>query len=241
MLITEMTMPEFAALRQRTQTVFLPFGSTEEHGRHLPLDTDTIQVYEVVKRVAARRPVFVAPPLHYGVCRSTADHPGTIGISSPTLKMLVNDLGRSLYGQGLRNFVLISGHAGKTHMNALLEAGEELLTAFDDVRVAVICEYELAREVCRERVATADDSHAGEIETSRLEYLYPALVKGRSPEEYPDFPRYILVRRKRAYWPGGVWGNPAQASAAKGEEYCRLVVDRLAAFLDEFENFAERE
>ncbi len=241
MLIAEMTMPEFTALLARTQTVFLPFGSTEEHGRHLPLDTDTIQVYEIVRRVAARHPVFVAPPLHYGVCRSTADHPGTIGISSTTLKMLVGDLGSSLYRQGLRNFVLISGHAGKTHMHALLEAGEELLAAFPDLRVALICEYDLAREVGAEKVATADDSHAGEIETSRLQYLRPHLVKGGSPEEYPDFPRYILVRRKRAYWPGGVWGNPAAASAAKGEEYCRLVVDWLVDFLAEFENFSERD
>ncbi|HIE07735.1 MAG TPA: creatininase family protein, partial [Desulfarculaceae bacterium] len=45
MLITDMTMPEFVAALKESQTIFLPFGSTEEHGRHLPLDTDTMQVY----------------------------------------------------------------------------------------------------------------------------------------------------------------------------------------------------
>jgi len=240
MIMTDMTMTEFAAGLEKSRTVFIPFGSTEEHGFHLPLDTDTIQVYEVLKMTAAKVPVFVAPPVHYGVCRSTSDHPGTIGIRSTTLRALARDVVESLYRQGLRHFILISGHAGRTHMNALLEAGEELLREYGDLKMAIICEYELAREASRELVETADDSHAGEIETSRLLYLYPQLVQGTSPEEYPEFPRYILVRRKQAYWRHGVWGDPGKASREKGERYCRLTVDALVEFLQQFESFTEQ-
>ena len=240
MIITDMTMIEFSAGLKKTQTVFIPFGSTEEHGFHLPLDTDTIQVYEVLKMVAEKLPVFIAPPLHYGVCRSTSNHPGTIGIRSQTLRALARDVVESLYRQGLRHFILISGHAGKTHMNALLEAGEELLQEYEDMKMAIICEYELAREASREYVETADDSHAGEIETSRLLYLQPELVQGSSPEEYPDFPRHILVRNKQAYWQHGVWGNPGKASRKKGEKYCRLTVEELILFIQQFGSFTER-
>lgn len=240
MIITDLTMTEFSAGLEKTQTVCIPFGSTEEHGFHLPLDTDTIQVYEVLKRVAKKKPVFIAPPLHYGVCRSTSNHPGTIGIRSTTLRALARDIVESLYRQGLRHFILISGHAGKTHMNALLEAGEELLQEYAEMKMAIICEYELAREVSREFVETKDDSHAGEIETSRLLYLRPELVQGNSPEEYPDFPRFILVRNKEAYWRHGVWGDPAKASRDKGEKYCRLTVDALVSFIQQLEDFTER-
>ncbi|NIA20267.1 MAG: creatininase family protein [Xanthomonadaceae bacterium] len=240
MIITNMTMPEFSAGLEKTRTVCIPFGSTEEHGFHLPLDTDTIQVYEVLKMVAEKLSVFVAPPVHYGVCRSTSNHPGTIGIRTTTLRALVRDIVESLYRQGLRHFILISGHAGKTHMNALLEAGEELLQEYEDMKMAIICEYELAREVSREFVETEEDSHAGEIETSRLLFLQPELVQGSSPEEYPDFPRFILVRNKQAYWRHGVWGNPNKASREKGEKYCRLTVDALISFIQQFESFTER-
>jgi creatinine amidohydrolase len=241
MIITDMTMTEFSAGLEKSRTVCIPFGSTEEHGFHLPLDTDTIQVYEVLKMVAEKLPVFIAPPMHYGVCRSTSNHPGTIGIRSQTLRALVKDIVESLYRQGLRHFILISGHAGKTHMNALLEAGEELLQEYQDMKMAIICEYELARKVSREYVETGDDSHAGEIETSRLLYLQPKLVRGSSPEEYPDFPPYILVRNKQAYWQHGVWGDPGKASRDKGEKYCRLTVDALTSFIQHFESFTERD
>lgn len=241
MIITDLTMTEFSAGLEKTQTVFIPFGSTEEHGLHLPLDTDTIQVYEVLKMVAEKLPVFIAPPLHYGVCRSTSNHPGTIGIRSKTLRALARDIVESLYRQGLRHFILISGHAGRTHMNALLEAGEELLQEYADMKMAIICEYELAREVSRKLVETEEDSHAGEIETSRLLYLQPELVQGTSPEEYPDFPRFTLVRNKQAYWRHGVWGDPGKASREKGKKYCQLTTDELVDFVRKFESFTERD
>ena len=57
---------------------------------------------------------------------------------------------------------------------------------------------------------------------------YPDLVRGTAPEEWPRFPKYVLVRDKRRYWPGGVWGNPAPATAAQGEAILAAEVDKLA-------------
>jgi creatinine amidohydrolase len=233
-------MPEFVAGLQESQTIFLPFGSTEEHGRHLPLDTDTMQVYATVAAAAALHKTFVAPPLHYGICRSTSEHPGTVTLSSDTFRALVRDLVRGFYGQGLRNFILISGHAGKTHIGALVEVGEEMLKEFADIRLAVINEYDFCYRAGSGIIEVAGDSHAGEVETARIQYLFPELVKGSSEREFPDFPEYILVRNKRAYWSGGVWGDPAFASPEKGEQLCRLTAAALAEFVREFENFKER-
>jgi len=239
MLIEEMTMDEFAAGLQLTRTVLIPFGATEQHGSHLPLNTDTLEAYEVGRKLAQRRNIFIAPAIPYGVCRSTANHPGTITLTTATLRALAVDLVTSLYRQGLRNFILITGHAGGTHTSTLIDAGEELLQRFEDIRVAVLTEYMLAAREGRGIIETQDDSHAGEIETSRILHSHPHLVKGVGAREYPTFPVGILVRDKRAYWPGGVWGDPTKATAEKGaqlEEAVVAALDRLVAELERGES-----
>jgi len=234
-IIEEMTMTEFAAGLDRTRTVLLPFGSVEEHGPHLPLSTDTIEAYEVCKKASQRLPLFVAPPVHYGNCRSTACHPGTISISTGTLRALFSDIVTALRSHGLRHFVALTGHAGGAHRMALQDAGEELIARYDDIFIAVVSEYDLARDEGRGLIETAGDAHAGEIETSRILHSHPRLVKGSAPREFPSFPAGILVRAKRAYRPGGVWGGPGQATAEKGARLEELVVCRLIALVRELE------
>lgn len=238
MLIEEMTMPEFVAGLETTRTILIPFGATEEHGAHLPLGTDTFQAADVCRLLAGRRKVFVAPAVPYGVCRSTGDHPGTTSLTTETLKALAIDLVRSFYRQGLRNVVLLSGHAGGTHNAALLDAGECLLRELPELRIGVATEYALACEAGRGVIATAGDAHAGEIETSRIMATRPHLVKGSSPAEEPAFPKFILVRDKRRHWPGGVHGDPGMASIEKGQRIEELVVSALGRLVDELEKGA---
>jgi creatinine amidohydrolase len=236
MLLEEITMPEFVAGLAETRTVLVPFGATEEHGDHLPLGTDTFQAADVCRLLAARRRVFVAPSVPYGVCRSTGDHPGTVSITTETLKALAIDLVRSFYRQGLRNVILLSGHAGGTHNATLLDAGECLLRELPELHIAVATEYALAYAEGRELIETVGDAHAGEIETSRMLATRPQLVKGSSPAEVPTFPQFILVRDKRRCWPGGVHGDPAKASAEKGRGIEELVVRALGRLVDALES-----
>jgi creatinine amidohydrolase len=228
-------MPEFEAWRQQHRTVILPVGSVEEHGPHLPLGTDTFHALEVARRIAQARPVLVAPPLYYGLCRSTREHPGTVSISGDTLRALVAELGREFYRQGLRNLVMMSGHAGGTHMAALVEAGEMLLAELPEAQVAVVNLLDLLREVVAARpelVQTKGDSHAGEVETALMLAAYPHLVQGSAPAEWPTFPKYVLARDKRRHWPGGVWGDPTPATASQGEAILQAEVERLVEILD---------
>ena len=231
----DLRMPEFEAWCGKHLTILLPVGSLEEHGPHLPLGTDTFHAIEVARRVAQLRPVLVAPPLFYGLCRSTREHPGTISISGDILRELVTDLGREFYRHGLRHLVIISGHAGGTHMAALVEAGETLLAELPELQVAVVNLLEVLREVLASRpdlVKTRGDSHAGEVETALMLAAYPHLVSGTAPAEWPSFPKYVLVRDKRRYWPGGVWGDPGAATAAQGEAILQAEVERLVDLLD---------
>jgi len=237
MLIEEMTMREFEEGLERTRTVYIPFGSVEEHGSHLPLSTDTIQAYEVGKKAARLIPLFVAPPIHYGSCRSTSCHPGTISITSTTLKALMKDIVRSLRLQGMKNIIIVTGHAGGSHRMALLDAGEELIAEFSDINIAIVTEYELAREEGKSLIETEGDSHAGEIETSRILHSHPLLVKGKGEKGAPDFPPGILVREKRRYWQNGVWGDPSKATAEKGRLLEEAVVKKIIEIVQEMENF----
>jgi creatinine amidohydrolase len=238
MLLDQLTMPEFQAGLAETRTVLIPFGATEEHGPHLPLGTDTFQAEDVCRRLAGERRVFVAPAVPYGVCRSTGDHPGTISLSTETLKALAVDLVRACYRQGLRNVVILSGHAGGTHNAALLDAGECLLRELPELRIAVVTEYALVCQAGKDLIVTPGDCHAGEIETSRMLATRPHLVKGSAPAEQSAFPPFILVRDKRRYWPGGVGGDPSQGSAVKGERLEALAVAALGRLIDELESGA---
>jgi creatinine amidohydrolase len=236
MLIEEMTMSEFEEGLKICQTVYIPFGSVEEHGSHLPLSTDTIEAYEVGKRAAERIPLFVAPPMHYGSCRSTARHPGTVSISTGTLKALLKDIVRSLHAQGMKNFVVLTGHAGGAHRKALQDAGEELIAEIAEINMAVVTEFDLAKEAGAHLIETSGDAHAGEIETSRIMHSHPHLVKGGGVAEYPSFPTGILVRDKRSFWPGGVWGDPTMASAEKGRILESVVADKVVELVRALES-----
>ena len=239
MIIEEMTMKEFEEGLERTRTVLIPFGAVEEHGSHLPLSTDTIQAYEVGKKAAEQVSLFVAPPIHYGNCRSTSTHPGTISIQTATLKALTKDIVNSLRQQGMKNFIILTGHAGGAHKMALQDAGEELIAQFQDITMAVVTEFDLASKEDATLIETFGDSHAGEIETSRIMHTHPHLVKGSALREFPTFPMGILVRDKRKYWPNGVWGDPSKASAEKGRQIEAVVVRRVIALVREIESFRE--
>jgi creatinine amidohydrolase len=242
MLLSRMTMPEFAATLAQTTTVIVPFGSLEEHGPHLPLSTDTWHAQEVARRAAARYPMLVAPPVHYGLCRSTSEHPGTISISGSTLKALTLDLGRELYRQGCRQLILLTGHAGGTHMAALLEAGEQLLRELPDSKVAVVNVLDLLREALKEApglVQTPGDAHAGEVETAIMLAIRPESVSGSAPAEWPSFPKFILSRRKRKFWPGGVWGDPGAGTSEKGEKILNYEVNFLVELAKALERFED--
>ncbi len=236
MNLRDITMEDFKEGLEVTRTVIIPYGTVEEHGTHLPLSTDTLVVNEVVKRVAEEVKVFIAPPIHYGVCTSTSQHPGTLGISPATLRRITVDIVKGARAKGLRGFILISGHAGGLHLAAMREAGESLVGELEDIGMAVISIYGLVQRDAISIAETENDSHAGELETSLVLYLAGGLVKGRSKKEYPELPKPFIVRDKIKHWPGGVWGDPEAASVDKGRMLFRIMVDKVVGVVRDMEN-----
>ncbi len=238
-VLEECTMAFFEREREGIRTVVLPCGSVEEHGPHLPLGTDTLHAVALANAVARRFPVWAAPPLWYGLCRSSREHPGTVGITSTTLRLLIQDVVEGLHRQGMRTVIVLSGHAGGTHMATLVDAAEELMDRLPDLRMAVCSVLDIGRSAWAGIQETVRDSHAGEVETSLMLHLHPEWVRGTADEAYPVFPDHILVRNKKAYWPTGVWGNPKAASAEKGARLMEASVAALGALIERLDTWQD--
>ena len=239
MIMEEMTSVEFAAGLEKTRTAILPLGSLEEHGRHLPLMTDTLHMAALARAASREVEVFVAPAIPYGLCRSTAGHPGTVSIGFDTVRALVKDVGRSLYEQGIRRLIIASGHAGGSHLAAMLEAGDDLMKACPDLAVAVLTVVDLLKDQVADLLKTPGDNHSGELETAVVMHLAPQLVKGTSPKEFPGFPAPIMVRNKTAFWPGGVWGDPGAATPEEGRELVARGTRALVELVKKINAFEE--
>jgi creatinine amidohydrolase len=236
MLVGEITMPEFKKGVKKSSVLIVPFGTVEAHGTHLPLNTDTLVIREAVRKVAEKnKSVFMAPPIQYGVCTSTGPHPGTLGITASSLRHIASDIVKSAYAQGFRNIMLVSGHGGSIHVSALKEVAEELVAQLEGLKMAAFSIYELVGREAGEIADTKNDSHAGELETSLVLFLAPRLVKGRSKEEYPDFPRPLILKDELKYWPGAVWGDPGKATAEKGERLFKAMVAKLGEVAERLE------
>lgn len=236
MQIEELTSYEFEELSKRIKGVILPVGSIEAHGPHLPLGTDLFTIYEICKRVIKRIEVFLAPPLYFGLCRSTRDIPGTLSLRGETLKSLLFDLLESFYRQGLRKFIILSGHAGGTHNAFIIDTAEQFIEKYPQTRFFVADIINLLKDTLKELGIPENDSHAGEWETSLILYLKNELVKplDKAFEDYPAFPKYQVVPEKKLFWASGIWGNPLKATPEKGKIITEQLIIKLTKLLSQF-------
>ena len=97
----ELSWKAIKRLTKSMKMVIVPIGACEQHGPHLPLAVDTIDCYEVAKRVSARTGVPVIPPVTYGCSQSHGDFPGTLSIRPETMMRMICDIVEWLYRSGI--------------------------------------------------------------------------------------------------------------------------------------------
>ncbi len=232
MRIDEMSSPEFAARVKDNPWVIIPLGAVEAHGRHLPLGTDSIQPQWVAERLAERTGSLLAPLLPYGNHSSTRRMPGTINLRFDTLRALVLDILESLHEQGLRRFLIVSGHAGGAHMTALKEASKELLEE-RDATVIVLTDYSVAAEIAPSLGIGHGDGHGGALETARVMAIRPDLVGEDMVAGEFVSPGYRIYADPERCFPEGIAGDPSVADAAMGERLNMHVVESLERMMEE--------
>ena len=208
------TWPEVHAA---TWLLVMPVGSCEQHGPHLPLDTDTRIAVTLADRLArARTDVVVAPALAYGASGEHAGFSGTLSIGLDALAVVVTELVRS--ADEFAGVVLVNAHGGNT---AAVDRAVTTLTAE-------------GRRVLAWSPATDGDAHAGRTETSVLLDVAPSVVRMERAEAGAVAPLAALMPALRAggvgsVAPNGVLGDPTGASRAEGS---RLLDSMGAALAD---------
>jgi creatinine amidohydrolase len=231
-LIEDITSSEFAKLAKKKPLVVIPFGSVEEHGSHLPLCTDAFQAEEIAMRVAEKFDALVCPTIKYGECVSTRNFPGTISISSETLRHLARDLVSELARNGIDKIMILTGHAGGAHMAALKEGAMGVVAKDSRLKVMLLSDYDLAYQLLGKEVP-ATDGHGGLIETSRIMNIRPELVGTARPKGTDARPRFMLVQDAEKYNPTGIVGDTRSASAATGKKLDDYIVNELSKLVAE--------
>jgi mycofactocin precursor peptide peptidase len=200
-------------------TVLVPIGSTEQHGPHLPLDTDAAIATAVADALAlkAKGQVVVAPAVSYGSSGEHQSFAGTVSIGSEVLRLLIVELVRSLSTWAGR-IVLINAHGG--NVSALSEAVLQLNAE----------RHTVAWLPC---LVPGADLHAGRTETSLMLHLNPVAVRlERSvagelrplDELLPE----LLTGGVAAVSSSGVLGDPCGANASEGVQLLNLMVQDAA-------------
>ncbi len=247
----ELTWPEAKERFQQVDIALLPVGSIEQHGPHLPLDTDAFDANYLARRIAEAcsdpKPL-VLPNISYGVSYHHDEFKGTVSISNDTLAKLVYDIGISVSRNGIKKLVIINGHGGNSpalnYAAQMINRDAHIFVCVDTGETSDVDIYAL--------VETPNDVHAGEIETSTTLAVRPHLVKmDQARREVPEFSsRYLDFTSKRGVlWyaytrkisRSGVMGDPTKASAEKGKKIWEMMITHLVGLVEDLKSMTLEE
>jgi len=209
------------AAHEGAAVVVVPVGSYEQHGPHLPLDTDTQIACALAAALADRAGVLVAPPVAFGASGEHADFPGTLSIGHDALAAVLAEIVRSAR-RGFRGVVFVSGHGGNADALA---------------RTSRLARAEGDAVLCWAPRVVGGDAHAGRTETSLLLAINPSAVRADAaqpgcPDDLEDLIDRLRADGVRAVSPNGVLGDPRPATAAEGRQLLAAFRGDLVAAFD---------
>lgn len=224
MLLAELTWSDVAALSKDTPVIF-PVAALEQHGRHLPVFTDSMLMGEIARRAESQlgsRALF-APLQWLGNSHHHMDFPGTLSAEPRVYLDLLAGLLENFIAHGFKRLIILNGHGGNEvpGRQAVFEVRQRHRERRDLLLLSVTY-WNLGAQPARERSDIAQQvmGHACEWETSMVLHLAPQLVKnhrGTTPVPFgnpfePAARGWTMTDRSE---PGHV-GDPRAASAEKG-------------------------
>jgi creatinine amidohydrolase len=239
MQLADLKWPDVQALSRDTPIV-IPIAALEQHGRHMPLFTDSLLLGEVIRRAAERLEdrVLITPLMWLGNSEHHLDFPGTMTASPRVYLDLLKDLVENFLYHGFRRLVLVNGHGGNIvpAQQALFEVRQKYRQRSD--LLLLTATYWTLAEMASGRAAFVQDrmGHACEWETSMMLRLAPHLVG--------DYQAAPFVTQQDAWSPAqqawitkdrstiGHIGQPSAATAEKGETLFRQFSDGLVRLLE---------
>jgi creatinine amidohydrolase/Fe(II)-dependent formamide hydrolase-like protein len=249
--LAHMTTVEIGALNKDPGVLLLPIGAIEQHGPHLPVQTDAEIVSHVLAMALAALPdsvrAWALPTLPYGKSNEHTGFSGTFSLSAVTLLAVLRDIADGAKASGFLRMAFVNGHGGNM---AVLDV------AARDIRAAtgLMC-FNIAPHVLVEPPFELDPRerrlgfHAGEIETSVMLALTPELVHmDKAPTHFANFPAdagplYFFGAASVAWlsrdWSQtGVFGDARAGTREKGREILDAAAARLAEIITKISTFA---
>jgi len=234
--LEELTWPQVQALQDSgMRTLMLPVGATEQHGPHLPLNTDSLIATASCAYASAITGVPMLPAIRISVSIGhTEKWPGTLAIFHETLINIVKDIARWCVATGWKQLVLVNSHYGN---DAALRVAVDRLR-FDlvgQLAIATRNTWALSPEIEKSFTADASDWHANEAETDLIQFLMPGLVNTEALTQAADpdrtggcvFPWMVAHTSTN-----GVTGSPGIGNPTHGEALLKLIGTGLATLLD---------
>lgn len=246
--------PQIEELDKRTP-VIVPLGSCEQHGHHLPLFVDSIQVTAIAEGVERKLGdrVLLLPTLWLGSSHHHKDFPGTISVLPSLYTQVIKSIVSSVLNAGFRRLFFLNGHGGNRVPAA--QALTELVCedeAADDAYLAISSWWELGREAIKQGMDAPNVAHACEYETSLILALKPDLVALKEAREATmaldndwvktenePAGRVTVFRRFRRLTAAGSMGKPTTATAEKGWNILQAAIDEAAAFVEDFSRWPD--
>ncbi|MBT9150797.1 MAG: Creatinine amidohydrolase [candidate division WS2 bacterium] len=241
----ELTWHEVEKAFKKTKIVILPIGSIEQHGPHLPMNTDLVLGYEMAKQVAKRTGAILLPPISFGQVWSARHFPGVISLKPSTLKEIVKDICQSLARHKVKLIVIISGHRG--NLAVLKEAVRELyddkistkILFFSYPKIEAMAKGITTSEIWRSGTS-GSTWHAGEIETSLMLAVKPeSCHMEHAVIEFPQVPAwydYTAVSWREINKVGS-FGNAKAATPEKGHRLLKKSVDYMVEIIQSARNY----
>jgi creatinine amidohydrolase len=233
-IVGGLTSSEFGQMVNQRRCAIIPVGSLEQHGDHLPLATDLIIAEYVAKKVAERISSFVFPPIHYGI---SLEHSPLFNVSLrySTLIDIIQDISASLLEAGLKRVFYINGHHGNSGAmqyvmhDHLHRISEKNFSAFSlnywnmaDMEFDHGGETETSIMLAiNDRAVQMNKARPGAIKQSKLKRTYQTFTN--NPCSFPKITR------------NGIWGDPRNATAGRGEELLELIIKNLSMVILELD------
>jgi creatinine amidohydrolase len=240
----EMTRPEVERFLSDHDVVIIPTGSTEQHGPHGPLATDTLVPTEIARRVAPAVGAVVGPPLTYGLSYPHAGFAGVVSLRQSTFAALIEDLCENYARMGFKRIVFLNGHWDNTYPIAFACANAaERMPA--EARAFPITYWE---SMNAEETAEFFILHANRSETSAVLAINPDLVDmALANAELPPFPEmsaptavhtaFFYPNPGSIRWASksGTWGDAREASVEFGERFLDVVTAATIRLFNDIE------